>query len=71
MPTHTLSQTIRAPLPDVFTAVTDLASYSEWNPTTKSARVLSEGPVGDGARIEFEIQGMGKQELEVTNYEEN
>lgn len=65
MPTFTRTQLIARPVEDVFKLVVALDGYAAWNPTIASARKLSEGPVGEGSRFEFEIKGMGKtvQEL--------
>ena len=69
MPTTTLSQTIEAPADEVFAVVSDVAAYADWNPTITGSRLLSDGEVANGTRLEFAIKRMGAQEMEVTNFE--
>ena len=71
MPRHTLSQTIRRPIHDVFAAVTDLESHPDWDPTTTSARKLTDAEIGEGARFEIGREGFGTQELEFTEYRQD
>lgn len=69
MPTTTLSQTIEAPADEVFAVVSDVAAYADWNPTITGSRLLSDGEVANGTRLEFVIKRMGAQEMAVTNFE--
>ena len=69
MPTIALSQSIAEPAAEVFAVVSDVAAYAQWNPTIAGARLLSDGAVGDGTPFEFRIKRMGRQALEVTNFE--
>ena len=69
MPTTTLSQTIEAPADEVFAVVSDVAAYADWNPTITGSRLLSDGEVANGTRLEFVIKRMGTQEMAVTNFE--
>ncbi len=67
----TLTQIINKPVGKVFNAVIDVASFPKWNPTTKSARKVSEGEIGEGTRFEFEVRGFGKVALELREFERN
>ena len=61
----TLSQVIDRPRSDVFGAIVNIESVPRWNPTTKSARKLSTGELGEGTTFELTIRGFGRtiQEL--------
>src|SRR5262245_9051495 len=59
MPTINLSQVIDRPAHEVFRVIADVAKLAEWNPTIKSARKLSDGPVGEGTRFEMVLDGLG------------
>jgi uncharacterized protein YndB with AHSA1/START domain len=61
-----LRQTIDRPAAEVFATVSDLTTFPRWNPTTKAARKLTDGPLGNGTRFEMSIRGFGKtlQELQ-------
>jgi uncharacterized protein YndB with AHSA1/START domain len=69
MPTLRLSQVIDRPVADVFRAVVDVESFPRWNPTTKSARKLSEGETGEGTRFELAIRGFGRTVQELRGLE--
>lgn len=71
MSTSKLTQTIDRPVADVFATVTDLTTYPEWNPTTASATKLTEGDLKNGTRFELSVRGLGKQEMELTEFEQN
>ena len=71
MPLARLSQTINRPVEQVFQTVTDITAFPKWNPTTKSARRLTPGKMGNGTRFEMSITGFGKQELILEEYQEN
>jgi ligand-binding SRPBCC domain-containing protein len=66
-----LSQTINKPVQEVFATVTTVTNFPQWNPTTKSARKLTDGEVGNGTKFEMSIRGFGKQELVLEEYERN
>jgi uncharacterized protein YndB with AHSA1/START domain len=66
-----LSQVIRRPVAHVFDTVVDVANFPRWNPTTKAARKLSDGEVGEGTRFELEIAGFGKTEQELQEFRRN
>jgi len=59
MPIIKLSQVIDRPAHEVFRVIADVAKLAEWNPTIKSARKLSDGPVGEGTRFEMVLAGLG------------
>jgi len=71
MPVLKLTQVIRRPIDEVFAAVVDVAHFPDWNPTTRSARRLGEGEVGEGARFELEIAGFGKTVQELREFRRN
>jgi uncharacterized protein YndB with AHSA1/START domain len=71
MPTLTLRQTIDRPAPQVFDAITDVESFPTWNPTTKAARKLTDGPAGNGTRFELMINGFGKTLQELQEFSPN
>jgi uncharacterized protein YndB with AHSA1/START domain len=64
-----LTQTIDRPAAAVFAAIVDLESFPRWNPTTKSARKLSPGEVGEGTRFELAIRGFGRTVQELRGFE--
>src|SRR5438552_18970809 len=65
------SQVIARPAENVFSAVVDLERFPDWNPTTKSARKLAAGEIGEGTRFELEIKGFGKTIQELHEFELN
>ena len=67
----TLSQVIHRPVADVFDTVVDGAHFSDWNPTVRSSRLLTEGPSGDGTRFEWELRGFGRVVQELAEFERN
>jgi ribosome-associated toxin RatA of RatAB toxin-antitoxin module len=71
MPFMTLSQVIEKPVSEVFHAVIDVANFPKWNPTTASARKLSEGKIREGSRFELEIKGFGKTLQELQEFKRN
>ncbi len=71
MAVFTRSQTIARPVEEVFAVVVDVAQFPKWNPTIRSARKLSPGEVGEGARFELEIKGFGKTIQELREFERN
>ncbi len=60
MATIRRQQTIAAPIAVVFATISNLETFQEWNPTIKTARKLSDGPIGEGAEFEFQIRGIGR-----------
>jgi uncharacterized protein YndB with AHSA1/START domain len=67
----TRSQVINKPIEQVFEAVVNVANFPKWNPTTRSARKLSPGEIGEGTRFELEIRGIGKVPQELREFERN
>lgn len=71
MPVLKLSQVIRRPIDEVFAAVVDVAQFPKWNPTTRAARKLSGGEIGEGTSFELEIAGFGKTVQELHEFQRN
>ncbi|MES2202255.1 MAG: SRPBCC family protein [candidate division FCPU426 bacterium] len=71
MPVLKLTQTINCPLDEAFAAVIDVENFPKWNPTTKSARKLSSGAIGEGSEFELEIKGFGKVRQTWREFEKN
>jgi uncharacterized protein YndB with AHSA1/START domain len=65
------TQVINKPVDVVFQTVVDVASFPNWNPTTPTARKLSNGEIGNGTRFELEIRGFGKVPQELREFEKN
>ena len=65
------TQVINKPVDVVFQTVVDVASFPNWNPSTPSARKLSNGEIGNGTRFELEIRGLGKVLQELREFETN
>ena len=65
------TQVINRPVDLVFQTVVDVANFPKWNPTTPSARKLSNGEIGNGTRFELEIRGLGKVMQELQEFERN
>ena len=66
-----LEQIIHKPVEEVFLTVIDVANFPKWNPTTASARKISEGEIGEGSRFELEIKGLGKTLQELQEFKKN
>ena len=65
------TQVINKPVDVVFQTVVDVANFRNWNPTTPSARKLSNGEIGNGKRFELEIRGFGKVQQELHEFDRN
>ena len=65
------TQVINKPVDVVFQTVVDVANFPNRNPTTPSARKLSNGEIGNGTRFELEIRGLGKVQQELREFERN
>jgi uncharacterized protein YndB with AHSA1/START domain len=65
----TRSQTIGAPIQEVFEAIVDGGRFAEWNPTIRSSRKLDERPPGNGTRFEWDLRGFGKVIQELQEFE--
>ena len=70
MPTIKLSDSVAAPVQEVFSFVSNVTESAVRNEDITSATQLTEGPVGVGTRFEMESKNMGKMEVEVTEYSE-
>jgi hypothetical protein len=67
----TRTQFIKKPVDEVFAVVADGASWADWNPTVRASRRLDAGPIGNGARFEWELRGVGKVVQEFQEFEPN
>ena len=67
----TLSQVIPRPVGDVFDTVVDGGRFAEWNPTVKSSRQLTDGPIGDGTKFEWDLTGFGLVVQELAEFDRN
>jgi hypothetical protein len=67
----TSTQFIKRPVDEVFAVVADGASWADWNPTVRASRRLNAGPIGNGARFEWELRGVGKVVQEFQEFEPN
>ena len=65
------TQVINKPVDVVFQTVVNVANFPNWNPTTPSARKLSNGEIGNGTRFELEIRGFGKVQHELREFDRN
>jgi len=65
------TQVINQPVNVVFQTVVDVASFPNWNPTTPSARKLSNGEIGNGTRFELEVRPFGKVQHELREFDRN
>ena len=62
----TRSQVINAPIEAVFDTIVDGGNFASWNPTVRSSRALDDRSLGEGARFEWKLRGIGAvvQELQ-------
>jgi hypothetical protein len=51
--------------------VVDGGRFAEWNPTVKSSRQLTDGPIGDGTRFEWDLTGFGRVVQELAEFDRN
>ena len=65
------TQIIKKPVEEVFAVVTDGASWADWNPTVRASRRLDAGPIGNGARFEWQLRGVGTVVQEFQEFEPN
>jgi hypothetical protein len=65
----TRTQFIKKPVDEVFAVVADGASWAKWNPTVRTSRRLDAGPIGNGAKFEWELRGVGKVVQEFQEFE--
>jgi len=59
----TRSRTFNKLAEAIFHTVIDVASSPVWNPTVRSACMLSDEPIGEGAQFEMTIKGYGKSSI--------
>jgi uncharacterized protein YndB with AHSA1/START domain len=57
--------------PDVFAFLSDPENDARWRSDVRGARLVTDGPVGQGSRIQYEIAFLGRQHpvYEVIGYE--
>ena len=67
----TRTQVIQKPAEEVFDVLTDMGSWAKWNPTIRSSRWLDDQPIGNGARFEWGLRGLGKVVQELQEFEPN
>jgi hypothetical protein len=67
----TRSQFIKKTVDEVFAVVVDGAGWADWNPTVRASRRLDTGPIGNGARFEWDLRGVGKVVQEFQEFEPN
>ena len=67
----TRTQFIKKTVGEVFAVVVDGASWADWNPTVRASRRLDAGPIGNGARFEWDLRGVGKVVQEFQEFEPN
>ena len=65
------TQVINKPVDAVFQTVVNVANFPNWNPTTPSARKLSNGEIGNGALFELEVRPFGKVQHELREFDRN
>jgi uncharacterized protein YndB with AHSA1/START domain len=71
MPVLKRTQMIAAPPEKVFGAIVDLEGFPKWNPTTKSARKTSDGPIGEGTRFDLQVKGFGVVPQELQEFQKD
>jgi uncharacterized protein YndB with AHSA1/START domain len=59
------STTIRRPIADVFSYVTDPTNEPAWHTDTAEARPLTAGPIGLGSRIAYLFPFMGRRSTSI------
>jgi uncharacterized protein YndB with AHSA1/START domain len=67
----TRTQVIKRPVEEVFGVVADGGNFAAWNPTIRASRRLDDGPIGNGARFEWDLRGFGKVVQEFQEFEPN
>ena len=67
----TRTQIIKKPVDEVFAVVADGGGWADWNPTVRASRRLDTGPIGNGARFEWDLRGVGKVVQEFQEFEPN
>ena len=67
----TRTQLIKKPADEVFNVLADAGSWAEWNPTIRSSRWLDDQTIGNGAKFEWGLRGLGKVIQELGEFEPN
>ena len=67
----TRTQFIKKPVDEVFSVLADVGSWAEWNPTIRSSRWLDDQTIGNGARFEWGLRGLGMVVQELQEFEPN
>ena len=67
----TRTQVINKPVGEVFDLLADLGSWAKWNPTIRSSRWVDDQTIGNGARFEWGLRGIGKVVQELGEFEPN
>jgi Polyketide cyclase / dehydrase and lipid transport len=67
----TRTQVIHKPVDEVFDVLADLGSWAKWNPTIRSSRWLDDQPIGNGARFEWGLRGLGPVVQELGEFKRN
>ena len=67
----TRTQVINKPVDEVFDLLADLGSWAKWNPTIRSSRWVDDQTIGNGARFEWGLRGIGKVVQELGEFEPN
>ena len=65
----TRTQVINKPVEEVFDFLTDAGSWAEWNPTILSSRWVGDQPIGNGAKFEWRLRGVGTVVQELGEFE--
>ena len=65
----TRSQSINAPIEEVFDAIVDGGNFASWNPTIRSSRQLDDEAPHEGTRFEWDLRGFGKVIQELQEFE--
>jgi uncharacterized protein YndB with AHSA1/START domain len=65
----TRTQSIAAPVEDVFAVVVEGGDYASWNPTVRASRRIDDGEIGEGSRFEWKLKGFGNVIQELQEFE--
>jgi uncharacterized protein YndB with AHSA1/START domain len=70
-PFFTMTQTIKRPVDEVFTAAVQLDQFPKWSPRNPWAKKLTPGEIGEGTQFEMGIKGFGKVKNELREFKRN
>ncbi len=65
------TQVIDKPVDAVFAVVVDCGHYDRWNPTVSASRKVDDRDIGEGARFEWRLKGIGTVVQELQDFELN